>query len=741
MANNRFFRLGLAISIVCMLSGVGWARAETPGAGILAEPDEAPLVPPIPLASANAGAVRVPSAPDAWGGPRQGNEATLSDQVVSYTIEARLDPQAHTIEGKQRMTWRNRSQQPVDAVYLHLYLNAFSGTGSTFFTEAREKGFGFRSKVSTEDGEWGYIRLDTVRQGGADVPWTFVQPDGGPETDRTVVRLDLPEPVAAGAELTLDIEFFDQLPRVVARTGWFGSFHLVGQWYPKFGVLELPGERGAENVRWNVHEFHLHSEFYADFGRFDVTLDVPEDVVVGATGVLAGEPVTAAGRTRHRYVQEDVHDFAWMADANFAEPLQTTWRFPGSPEVLVQVLYPPEYEKSAQPALQATIDSLEFFSQTLGPYPYRSVTAVIPPYNANEAGGMEYPTFFTASGFRDPAPDTMARLMLDFVTVHEFGHGYFYGIVASNEFEEPWLDEGLNEFWDQRMLAARHPDGVGLTPGWLKALGIDPRFAPFDVERLSARLHDPVDSLGQSAWDRFSSATYGTIYSRSATMLRELEARVGSEALERAFRLYYQRWKFRHPSSADLREALAEGTGQRALVEDLFERHVHGASKTGTRIVEFDSKPARPELGYGENEAGDWVEVTESQRDQTVKDARKAWNQEHPDADADTAGPYPWVTTIQLRREDTTPERIQVDFADGSQQTFDWTDDRLWYRQVLRTPVRANQVIIDPDRVRHLDGNWLDNARTIEPDATASRRWSSEFRDAWNALLALLAQL
>lgn len=115
-----------------------------------------------------------------------------------------------------------------------------------------------------------------VAQAGAKVPWSFVHPDGGPVTDHTVVRLDLPAPVAAGASTVLDIDFHDQLPRVIARTGYFGSFHLVGQWSPKIGVLELPGERGATAPRWNAHEFHVHSEFYADYGNFDMKLTVPK---------------------------------------------------------------------------------------------------------------------------------------------------------------------------------------------------------------------------------------------------------------------------------------------------------------------------------------------------------------------------------------------------------------------------------------------------------------------------------
>src|SRR5690606_34132673 len=190
------------------------AATETPARTAAAPAGDCPA---IPLAGADAAAVTVPSAPDAWGGPRTGDEPTLSDRVVRYEIDATLDPDKHTVSGRQKLTWRNRSAQPVCSVYLHLYLNAFAGPGSTFMTELREGNDQFRSGVGTEDGEWGYMRLDKVEQAGQQVQWSFVQPDGGPETDRTVVRLDLPQPVAPGASTTLDIAFFDQLPRVIAR--------------------------------------------------------------------------------------------------------------------------------------------------------------------------------------------------------------------------------------------------------------------------------------------------------------------------------------------------------------------------------------------------------------------------------------------------------------------------------------------------------------------------------------------
>jgi aminopeptidase N len=365
-----------------------------------------------------------------------------------------------------------------------------------------------------------------------------------------VVRIDLAQPVAAGGELTLDIDFLSQLPRVVERTGWFGDFNLVAQWFPKIGVLELPGERGATEVRWNCHEFHFNSEFYADFGLYDVKLTVPSDYTVGAVGELQGQPQSDGGKTTYHFVQGDVHDFAWVAAKGY-KTLDGTYEGPGSPQVAVRVIYPPEYVASAQPVLKASIDSLGYFSKTLGAYPYKTLTAVVPPYNAGEAGGMEYPTFFTAEGYNDVEPGTISQYMIDFVTIHEFGHGYFYGLLASNEFEEPMLDEGLNEYWDQRMLRERK-QGIDLSTSFMNWLGVTPSMDGFTQERLTAGLRQPADPIGENAWDRLSSSSYGTVYSRTATAMHDLEERLGKDVMEQGFREYYKRWRFRHPSVACL---------------------------------------------------------------------------------------------------------------------------------------------------------------------------------------------
>ncbi len=690
----------------------------------------------IPLAPANAGAVKVPSAPNAWGGARTGQEATLSDRVADYQIEATLDPVKHTVDGKQKLTWRNRSGLPVSSVYLHLYMNAFESANSTFFTEQR-RGSGARDDVEVKDGQWGHIELRKVAQGGAPVRWSFVHPDNGPETDHTVVRFDLPATVAPGASTTLDIEFLTQLPRAIARTGYVGSYHLVAQWFPKIGVLELAGERGATAPRWNVHEHHSQSEFYADFGAYDVKLTVPKEYTVGATGELQGTPQEKNGMLTHHYKQGDVHDFAWMADKRSAPPLQGSWSAPDGAQVKIKVIYTPDHAASAAPALKATKDALAYFSNALGPYPYKTVTVVIPPFRAEATSGMEYPTFFTADGFSEVEPGTVNQFALDMVTVHEFAHDYFYGILASNEVEEPFLDEGLNEYWNGRMMRERKQPLHASTP-LLKLLGFAPAFHGFDLERMGAPREEAADPLGRQAWDRLQGI--GPVYARGATMMRDLEEQIGKEAMERGFKEYYKRWKFRHPSIADLRETLAEVSGQRAAVENAFAQQVYATNKVDDRIDKFTSVAEKPGRGTAQVN-GKWVEETEDAFEKRMDKIESAWEKANPDAKPGT-GPFPFHTSVVLRRRGASvPQTVVVTFADGSTERVTWNNEERWQRFTWLKPVKAVSAELDPKRQHYLDVSKLDDSRTLQKNSSASRRWTGDLSAIVSIILSLIATI
>jgi len=721
----------------CMVTFAAVAQeAPAPSASIAPPP-----VASIPFARAHASAPRVASAPDAWGGERTGHEPTLSDRVVGYRIDAELDAASHRVTGSEQLTWRNRSSQAVGRIYLHLYLNAFQNEGSTFFTERSVLTAHGQSRgdASPGKGEWGWIDLKSVQQGNAALTWRFVHPDDGPATDQTVVSIDLAQSVPAGGTLTLDLGFVSQLPRVVERTGWWGHFNLVAQWFPKIGVLELPGERGAAQVQWNVHEFHFNSEFYADFGSYDVRLTVPSDYTVGAVGAQQEEPIVRDGKATYHFVQNDVHDFAWVAAKDF-RTLDGSWQEAGSPPVAVRVIYPPEYVASAKPVLKATLDSLSYFSQTLGPYPYRTVTAVVPPFNADEAGGMEYPTFFTAEGHKDIDSGTMDQWNIDFVTIHEFGHGYFYGLLASNEFEEPMLDEGMNEYWDERMVSDRHQRV--LTPStWLRRAGITPSMDVFVYERITAGLSRPLDPLGQNSWDRYSSTSYGTVYSRTATAMHDLEQRLGRDVMARAMREYYRRWHFRHPSVADLRATLVDVSGNPRAVNEVFDQFVYGTASIDDRVASIDNQEVLPLAGSWMTQGGR-IEFTTGQRDEQVQKQRDARNKSSSDTNGRASGTFPWRSTVTVVRQgERVPQLLRVTFVDGRHQDVRWDDDRRWARFVFTGPAKVTAAELDPERSVLLDADKLNDSRTVNADHSASRRWTADLAALLQALYATLVTL
>ena len=692
-----------------------------PAAPVAVGPPTAPGPDGIELAGPELGAVREPSAPGAWGGARTGKESTLSDRVASYTLRAVLDPAKHTVDGTERLGWRNRSAVPVRSLYLHLYLNAFESEGSVFALERHRHG-AFRTGVETEDGEWGYVELHTVKQAGRDATWTFVHPDGGPDTDHTVVRVDLPEAVPPGGTTALDLTFLDRLPRVVARTGWFDTFHIVGQWFPKVGVLELPGERGATRPRWNCHEFHLNSEFYADFGSYDLEVVAPEGYTVAAVGARIGTPGKAEGGLSHRFHADDVHDVAFVAWNGFAPPLEATWTGQGSPTVKVQVLYPPEYARQAQESLKADLDSIEFFSRTLGPYPYSTSTVVIPPFNAEESAGMEYETFFTGGAANHGLYSAVG--LARFVVVHEFGHGYFMGLLASNEFEEPFLDEGMNEWWDMRMMG---DEEMLLEPSPLaRILGFDGmRFTLWDEERVGGSIRHAADPIAANSWQRWSEGSYATIYARSSTGFHDLTALVGEETAARAMKLYYERWRFRHPSTGDLGEAwrdAAPDAPTRAVIARWFEDQVYAASPVDDRVVSVESEEVLPFLGY-EAQDGKRVELVEKDHAKRVKEARASWTKEHGKPEEEKPGPFPFRTVVSARRYAYhVPRAVEVTFEDGSVETLDWPPGERWARWQLVRPVKARQARLVPAERFQLDLDRFDDGRTREAQHGTSTR-------------------
>lgn len=410
-----------------------------------------------------------------------------AEQFVHYRLQAKLHPRVRLLEGQGTLAWRNPSPTTaVHELWLHLYLNAFRDDRSTFMDESGGRHRGHAFDASSPGG----MELKSFRRvGGPDLaPGAAFDTDAcGNPNDGTVLRVPLDEPIPPGGEATFEMSWTSLLPRIFARTGAAlgETFFLVAQWYPKPGMFEETVlEDGTSMWAWNCHAFHGASEFYAPYGTFDVTLDVPEvfDGKVGASGRRVGETVVAEpGRIRVRHVAENVHDFAWTCGEDFVvesfrfagrggpftDEARRVARILGVEEgtlhlqpVDVHMFLQPEHRDQAERHRVAVENALGLFGLWFGPYPYPTLTVVDPDHRGRDAGGMEYPTLVTAGTRLHPQ---IAPYGPEGVLVHEIGHQWFYGLVGTNEFEHAWMDEGFTTYATAKALDHAWPRGPRAT--------------------------------------------------------------------------------------------------------------------------------------------------------------------------------------------------------------------------------------------------------------------------------------
>jgi hypothetical protein len=359
------------------------------------------------------------------------------------------------------------------------------------------------------------------------------------------------------------------------------------------------------------------SEFYADFGSYDVTLTLPASFVVGATGKRVSES-KKGNLAIYRYVAENVHDFAWTADPRFEvhefrfDPhadVPPGWialaaRQLGLPEdrialkpVSVRLLLQPDHARARERYIASTKISLSFFGLWFGAYPYETLTVVDPPEDGLGAGGMEYPTFLTGIAPKRLLswPFEHVRLVED-VTIHEFGHEYWYGMVGSNEFEESWLDEGLNTDSEYRAMELAYGPRPASLPG-----GIG-----FDVISYSHGAYASLpnlDPIRRLAWGYFSGNSYGVnSYLKVGLFLAQLRNDLGVETFARAQRAYFEEWSFRHPSTSDFFDVFERVSGRDLST---YRRHlVEGTARLDWSVVSAKTREESKDFGVFDRAGG-----------------------------------------------------------------------------------------------------------------------------------------
>lgn len=668
--------------------------------------------------------------------PAQGGR--LTEPVASYEIAASFEPATHTIRGRELVTWRNRSQKPVQELRLHLYLNAFRDSKSTFMRETE----GIADTLSRTGG-WGSIEVGSIRiaDGGADLRpgLRFIQPDDGNVDDATLAAVALPAPLPAGGTIRFDVEFMARLPRAVKRTGYWKDFHFAGQWFPKVGVLEPAGERGRVAATWSARQYHGQTEFYADHGDYDVTLTVPADHVVGATGRRVEQRLLADGRVAHRFIQEDVHDFAWAADPQLeenervfeakrevsAEDLRQAAELLGRPpqslrlsDVRVRLLTRPELRHHQERIFRAAFVALKNYGLWYGAYPYEQLTIVVPPRGArNAVGGMEHPTLVTIEDNPWNPADSGDPEML---TVHEIGHQWWYGLVANDEVTEPWLDEGLASYTTTRILDRVYGPSSGYNWTWGIPLPA-PRYAlrlgpplvvllPLLGSVVGGRCESPRTQLA-SAWRSYAAAPrvdpvrtgswryrdhssyFVSNYWKPTLVFHLLERELGEAIVLRGLRTFQEHHRFGHPTGDDMVRALEEAAGRelRSLLDPLLLR-------TDTL-------------------------------DQAIADVR-----------TERSGTGPFTSRVEVRRlgEVVVPTTVEAVFADGTTQSRPWDGSARWAFVEFSSAAPLERARLDPQGAFVLDVAPFNNVRV------AATRWAptvavgSDYLGWFQSLLLLI---
>lgn len=599
----------------------------------------------------------------------------MSQRVVHYEIDAKYDATRHIVDATEVLTYQNLTGQTLDHFPFHLYQNAFQ-PNSTFVREGKISGTRDTRYDKWEEKEFGsedIKSIEVVGQGDLTSQLKFIQPDDGNKDDKTVVDLAMAKAIPAGGYVQFKIAFQTKFPETQARSGWKRDFVLGGQWFPKVGVWW----HGA----WNCHQYHAMTEFFADFGVYDVKLTVPPYEVVGASGVKVGEVNNPDHTKTVTYHGDDIHDFAWTASPRYKVKDDGVYQGQMGP-VQMHILMQPAHWSQVERHEKILKESLEHFESWYGPYPYKTITLVDPEPDS-AAGGMEYPTFITGetSWFM---PDGF--YMLELVVEHEFGHQYWYGMVATNEFEDAWMDEGINSYTEVKVLDSI----LGKRTSILNLAGATA--GERELQRGDYASVADLDPIAQKAYDYYSGNSYaGVTYGKTASVLLTLEGITGEDTMAKAMRVYFMKYRFTHPTKEDFLKTMEDVSGKN--LRWYFDQAIYGSQVLDYKVLRVESYPVN------------WYEQKRSvfQREDKNTVYRS----------------YVW---IQRKGDFVMPVELEVKFDNGEKVREHWDGVSRWTKFTYEKKAKVESAELDPDHKIQIDRNDFNNSYTAEPNGKPARK-------------------
>ncbi len=460
-------------------------------------------------------------------------------QKVDYQIEVSLDTQYQILKGFETIVYLNNSPNSLSEIFMHLWPNGYKNRNTAYAKQDLENGN--TSFYFAEESDRGYIDSLNFLINQEKVRWEYT-------SQIDIARITLNQPLKPGESLTISTPFMVKLPKVFSRLGVENGHYCITQWYPKPAVYDING--------WNPMPYLNQGEFYSEFGKFDVKITVPKNLVLAATGEVqdltekewwrklkeeknAPHPSKTDTKTLH-FIQDNVHDFAWFANKNYRVDFDTvtlnnnqkveTWIFAVT-------------KKDAPKGIEHLNDGVKYYSDKVGNYPYSIAQVVITPLEAG--GGMEYPTI-TNCGSIDRT-----------TIIHEVGHNWFYGILGSNEREHPWMDESINTYYEERSQTDLSNDK---NAGKISIFGMS--INQLDI-MVNLTLRKNLDQAGNLKSETYTDANYGAIvYGKNPKSFAYLQNYLGDDLFDRMMQAYYIQWKFKHPLPNDFRLHAETFTGK-----------------------------------------------------------------------------------------------------------------------------------------------------------------------------------
>ncbi len=633
----------------------------------------------------------------------------LSVRTASYDIDLTLDVDKKQVKATQTLTFINPSDDTIWTMPFHMYYNAFKNNKSTFLTGTGRIDRSI-SKEAAENCEWGWVEvLKATDSEGNDLEMQYIQPEDSNPNDHTVLEIKLKRPVLPRATYVLEMDWHSQIPKIMARTGYQQEFYFMAQWYPKLGVYEPAGTRFAKEGQWNCHQYHTTTEYYGEFGVYNVSMTVPKKFKLAASGFEVNQK-EKGGQITYTYLAEDVIDFTWTASPNFVE-IKDKWK-----DVDIKLMMMPEHLHYKDRYLNPTKKTLEFLEKFVAKYPYPYLTVVSPPVHGLGAGAMEYATLFTAptlSGF------PMGIRTTETLVIHELVHQFFYQIISTNEQEEPWMDEGFTAYFEAKIMDEYYPKGI-ITWDYMNIHVGSEEFRRgrfFNAENIK------VNPMSDAGWE-FRHGSYAQIvYGKGATMLSTLENMVGTSVMKNIIQTYYERWKFKHPCRQDFIDIVNEIVPKRlgdkfgSNMDWFFEQAIYGTEICDYEVHDVLIKRVTEPWGFFEQ-----TEDCEKPTDNSSK-------------------LYESKIIFFRQGEFIVPQEIKVTFDNGEEILEYWDGKSRSYELKYVDTKQVTSVIIDPEYKIQLDKNLINNSFVVKPTSSGISRYFTSFVSWMESIMVTVSMI